>query len=67
MVVVSWISRVWSREEDLEFIGNSGDRGDLMMAPRKIGPDGGVSRVGARKYVLGGILSVVESLVAETE
>lgn len=54
VVVVSWISRFWSRAEVLEFSGSSGERGDLIMAPKKSGPEGGESRVGARKYVLGG-------------
>jgi len=29
--------------------GASGEAGDEIRAPRRIGPEGGVSRVGARK------------------
>lgn len=38
--------------EDGSLRGNSGDRGDLIRFPRDIGPLGGQSLVGARKYVL---------------
>lgn len=58
--MVSWTEREESRGEVLELMLSSGERGDLMMEPRKMGPDGGESRVGARKYVfgVGGILVV---------
>jgi hypothetical protein len=39
--------------EVLELMQSSGERGDLMMEPKKMGPEGGESRVGARKYVFG--------------
>ncbi len=37
--------------ERFPFIESSGERGDLIMLPKKIGPFGGVSREVARKYV----------------
>ena len=49
VVIVSWISSLERKGEFLELSGSSGERGDLMMAPGKIGPSGGESRVGARK------------------
>lgn len=58
MSLVTSTSRPERRGDFFPLIESSGERGDLMMLPRNIGPLGGVSRVGTRKYVFDILVTV---------